>query len=278
MVSSSNESTSDEHKFVKRHRVPSRIWHWISAALLITLLMSGLMIFNAHPRLYWGSYGANPDPAWLSIESTRDTGFVQVGGVRMNTTGVLGLTTAPNGAPIRRAFPSWATIPRNYNLAEARRWHLTAAWFFGLGTAIFAIWSFLGGHAKRDLFVRWAELSPSHLFRDAIAHFRPSRGKHTDHLAYNSLQKLSYLAVTGIIIPTLILTGLTMSPWINAVVPWLLDLFGGRQSARSIHFICAAAVSLFIVVHLAMVLVSGPFNQIRAMITGWYRLPKRDDT
>jgi thiosulfate reductase cytochrome b subunit len=162
-------------------------------------------------------------------------------------------------------------------LAEARRFHLTAAWFFALGTATFAIWSFLSGHAKRSLFVRLRELSPSNLFREIKAHMLPFRKSHSDHLTYNTLQKLSYLSVTGLIIPTLILTGLTMSPWINAVVPWLLDIFGGRQSARSIHFICAVAVSLFVVIHLIMVLLSGPFNQIRAMITGRYALPKKDE-
>ena len=72
----------------------------------------------------------------------------------------------------------------------------------------------------------------------------------------------------------MILTGLTMSPSMDATWPWLVDIFGGRQSARSIHFIAAALLVAFLVVHLVMVALTGPFNEIRSMITGWYRLPR----
>jgi thiosulfate reductase cytochrome b subunit len=91
---------------------------------------------------------------------------------------------------------------------------------------------------------------------------------------YNTLQKLAYLGVLGVLLPVMILAGLTMSPAMDAAWPWLLDLFGGRQSARSIHFITAFLLVLFVVVHLAMVVLAGPFNEIRSMITGRYRLPK----
>ncbi len=77
-----------------------------------------------------------------------------------------------------------------------------------------------------------------------------------------------------VLIPGVVLTGLTMSPAIDAAWPWLLELFGGRQSARSIHFLCAMGLALFIVVHLLMVVLAGPFNEMRSMITGRYRLPR----
>jgi thiosulfate reductase cytochrome b subunit len=107
---------------VFRHRLSTRLWHWTNVVAFFVLLMSGLMIFNAHPRLYWGQYGANPDPAWLEIGSTGERGFVRIGDWSFATTGVLGLWEGPNGQLQRRAFPSWATIPSSYSLAGSRRW------------------------------------------------------------------------------------------------------------------------------------------------------------
>ena len=92
---------------------------------------------------------------------------------------------------------------------------------------------------------------------------------------YNVLQKLSYIGVIFGLLPAMVLTGLTMSPGMDAAWPWLLDLFGGRQSARSIHFICASLLVAFILVHLLMVVLAGPLNELRSIITGWYRLPKQ---
>jgi thiosulfate reductase cytochrome b subunit len=91
------------------------------------------------------------------------------------------------------------------------------------------------------------------------------------------LQKLAYLSVLIVTIPGMVLTGMTMSPALNAAMPWLLDLFGGRQSARSLHFIFAVGLVLFVLVHLLMVLLAGPLNEIRSMITGRFRLPKESD-
>ncbi|MFM6830222.1 MAG: cytochrome b/b6 domain-containing protein, partial [Novosphingobium sp.] len=87
------------------------------------------------------------------------------------------------------------------------------------------------------------------------------------------LQKIAYLGVIFVLIPLIVLTGMTMSPTLNAAFPLMLDIFGGRQSARSIHFICAAGLCAFILVHLLMVVLAGPINELRSMITGWYRLP-----
>src|SRR3546814_3815674 len=88
----------------------------------------------------------------------------------------------------------------------------------------------------------------------------------------SDLQKLSYIGVIFILLPLMIATGLTMSPGMNAAWPWLLDLFGGRQSARSIHFIVAWLLVAFFLVHIAMVLLAGPVNEIRSMITGWFQI------
>lgn len=263
-----------EGRLVFRHRLSTRLWHWANAAVFLVMLMSGLMIFNAHPRLYWGAYGANPDPAWMEIGSNGDRGFLRFGGLTIDTTGLLGAWENGSGQLQRRAFPAWATIPSGYDLALSRRWHLTFAWLFAGGIVLYGLWSAFNGHLRRDLAPRRAELSPRHLLADMKRHARLDFPKGEAAREYNILQKLAYLGVLAGLIPLVILTGLTMSPAMAAAWPWLLDLFGGRQSARSIHFIAAFALVLFIMVHLAMVVLAGPFNEIRSMITGRYRLPK----
>lgn len=252
-------------RFADRHRLSTRVWHWTNALAVFTLLMSGLMIFNAHPRLYWGEYGANWDRAWLEIGSTERAGYLKLGSAAIPTTGVLGRWTDGEGRVQRRAFPGWATIPSTYNLALARRWHLAFAWVLGfalLGFMIRAVWK---GHVRRDLSFTRAELRLAAIRQDIRNHLRLNFGHGG---GYNFLQKASYVAVIFGLLPLLIFTGLTMSPGMATAWPWLLDLFGGRQSARSIHFIAAMAIALFILVHLVMVVLAGPIDEIRAMITG----------
>jgi hypothetical protein len=110
---------------VYRHRLPTRIWHWLNAAVILVMLMSGLMIFNAHPRLYWGQYGANPDPSWLQIGNSGEQGFVRMGNHTFRSTGFLGVWGGPGDQSVYTAFPGWLTIPSTYDLALARHWHLT---------------------------------------------------------------------------------------------------------------------------------------------------------
>ncbi len=256
--------------FIRRHRLSTRIWHWINAVTFFVMLMSGLMIFNAHPRLYWGQYGANPDFSWLQIGSADGAGYLRVGETSFDTSGVLG-TQNIDGQVQRRAFPGWATIPSTYDLALSRRWHLTFAWVFAGGLVLYGLWSLANGHLVRDLLPRWRELGVRHLLSEVKGHLTLKFGGHG---GYNTLQKLAYVGVLCGLVPLMILTGLTMSPGMDATWPWLLDLFGGRQSARSIHFIAAGLLVLFLIVHLLMVVLAGPWNEIRSMITGRYRLPK----
>jgi thiosulfate reductase cytochrome b subunit len=259
---------------IKRHRLSTRIWHWSNALALFVMLMSGLMIFNAHPRLYWGHYGANADPAWLEIGADEEGGFLKLGETRIGTTGVLGRWTDGEGEVQQRAFPSWATIPSGYDLAGARRWHLAFAWLFAFGLLFFMIRAFINRHAQRDLRPELAELKPGHLWQEVKDHARLRHPTGEAALRYNTLQKLSYFAVIFILLPLIIFTGLGMSPAMDAAWPWIVDLFGGRQSARSIHFIAAFLLVAFIIVHLVQVVIAGPINEVRSMITGWYRVPQ----
>jgi len=258
---------------VYRHRLPTRIWHWVNAVTLLILLMSGLMIFNAHPRLYWGEYGANFDRAWLAIGSTADTGYLRVGEWKIDTTGLLGRWTNAEGAEKTWAFPGWATIPTGYSLADGRRWHLFFAWVLAIGLTLYVLWTAFAGHLRKDLHVRRPEWSPRHIWQDIKDHARLRFPRGEVAARYGILQKLSYIGVIFVALPLMIATGLTMSPGFNAAAPWLLDLFGGRQSGRSIHFIVAWMLVAFFLVHIVMVLLAGPVNEIRSMITGWFRLP-----
>jgi thiosulfate reductase cytochrome b subunit len=258
---------------VKRHRLSTRVWHWINAVTLLTLLMSGLMIFNAHSRLYWGQYGANNDAAWLQIYDQNERGFLQVGNTRIDTTGILGVWTNAKGHIKAYAFPYWATIPSDYSLAIARRWHFAFAWVLSLALTFYMVRSLINGHVRRDLHIRRAEWSLRHIWQDVKDHARLRFPTGAEALNYNILQKLAYISVIFVLIPLMIFTGLTMSPGMGAAWPWLIDLFGGRQTARSIHFICAFGLVAFFFVHMAMVLLAGPFNEVRSIITGYYRLP-----
>ena len=228
-------------RFAYRHRLPTRLWHWVNALTVFVMLMSGLMIFNAHPHLYWGQYGANFDHPWLTFSG--------------------------------RPFPGWATIPSSYNLAAARRWHLAFAWLLSISLVLFLITSLINRHAVRDLAPTRDQVRPSHIWRDIQEHAHLQFPTGDAALKYNILQKISYIGVIFLLLPLMVLTGLTMSPAMDAAWPWLLDLFGGRQSARSIHFICAAMLVAFIVVHLLMVLLAGPINEIGSMISGRFRVP-----
>ena len=230
-------------ELVYRHRLPTRLWHWTNAVAIIVLLMSGLMISNAHPHLYWGEYGANFDQPWWS--------------------------------PPR--FPGWATIPSTYNLALARHWHLFFAWILAFGLLAHLVISLVNRHIQRDLTLRRSELAPSHLWQDVKDHARLKVPTGQEALRYNVLQKIAYISIVFVVIPLLILTGLSLSPGFNAVMHWPLDLLGGRSSARSLHFICAGIIAAFIVVHLTLVLLAGPINEVRSMLTGWFRVPPDPD-
>lgn len=258
---------------VYRHKLPVRLWHWLNVIAMTGLFMSGLMIFNAHPHLYWGDHGAQPDTPWLTVTHTDSSGALTIGNVTIPTTGLIGYTYNLNGTPNTHAFPSWITLPGPYDLAGGRHFHLFFAWLFGIGFLLFFLWAIFSRHASRDLTPKLAELKPGHLIHEVVEHAQLKFPTGLAAARFNTLQRISYFVVILIFIPLMILTGLTMSPTMNASWPWLLDIFGGRASARSIHFIICWALFGFVVVHLVMVVLAGAGNEIRSMITGHFRLP-----
>jgi thiosulfate reductase cytochrome b subunit len=261
---------------IYRHALAVRLTHWINVLCLALLLMSGLQIFNYHPALYWGNYGYRGVPAVLSIGSEIDPangvpfGVTSIGGAHFVTTGVLGVSYDLDGVMVRRAFPAWLTLPTTPSLALARDWHFLMAWLFALNGAVYLVFGIISGHFRRDLAPGADQLRPRHILADIWDHIRLRAPRGEAARRYNVLQKLAYLIVIFLLLPIMVLSGLTMSPAVTAALPFLFDLFGGRQSARTIHFLVANLLVLFVLVHVFEVFVAGVFNEMRAMITGRY--------
>lgn len=259
---------------VKRHGLVTRITHWLNVALLVVMLMSGLQIFNAHPALYWGAKSTFADP-WLAMTKVEvgdmPRGITTLGPLKFDTTGVFGWS-GPEGMREQRGFPAWATVPSWRDLATGRRWHFFFAWLFVANGLIYLAWSLFRGHLRRDLLLDKDQLSARRLLHEVGTHARLQFPKGDEARRYNAIQKLTYLSVILVLLPLMLATGLCMSPGFNATAPWLVDLFGGRQSARTIHFLAASLIVLFVVVHVLLVVLSGFFNNMRSMITGKYAI------
>jgi thiosulfate reductase cytochrome b subunit len=259
-----------------RHRLPVRVMHWVNVVALTILFMSGLNIFDAHSALYWGKSSYTGKPPVLAIGATMTPesgihGVTRVFGHEFDTTGVLGASKERDGELSPRAFPWWLTIPDGRWLSMARSWHFFFAWLFVLNGLAYLAWSIGSRHLARDLAPDGNDLRTiPQSIRDHVR-FRHPKGEAAKR--YNVLQKLAYLAVIFVLLPLVILMGLAMSPTADAIWPGWVDLFGGRQSARTIHFVAAWLIVGFVLVHVFEVIVSGLWNHLRSMITGRYRVP-----
>jgi thiosulfate reductase cytochrome b subunit len=271
-------ATAPGREIMYRHTVAVRLTHWLNVLCLVLLLMSGLRIFNYHPALYWGNYGYRGVPSVFSIQALEDietdepVGVTSVAGKNFITTGWLGVTYDDDGMPVGGAFPDWITLPAGPGLGLARSWHFALAWLFVLNGAAYLLFGLLSGHFRRDLVPAGGELAPRHLLADVWNHMRLRRPRGEAARRYNVLQKLAYMIVVFVLLPLMVLTGLTMSPAVTAAMPFLFDMFGGRQSARTVHFIVANLLVLFVLVHVVMVILAGPFNEMRSMITGRFAI------
>ncbi len=224
-----------------RHALIVRLTHWINVVCITVMLMSGFQIFNAHRALYWGLKGADADHHWFALA---------------------------------KGFPSWATIPSWQDLAMGRTWHFAFAWLFLINGLIYLLFGLLSGHFRRDFVPTGQQLRQiGHTIWDHLR-FKFPKGEEARH--YNVLQKFAYIGIV-IVLPLMLLTGLTLSPGMDTSAPWLLELFGGRQSARSLHFIFAWSIVAFVIIHLIAVLAAGPINEIRSMITGRYAIEPEEE-
>ncbi len=262
-------------RVIYRHRLPVRIAHWINVVCLVVLLGSGLQIFNAHPALYWGDQSTFADP-WIKL-GARGTpegmrGETVIGGVRLDTTGVFGASREADGRMHARGFPTWSTIPGFKSLALGRDWHFTFAWIFMLNGALYLAWTFASRHFSRDLKPDRVDLRGiPRSIRDHML-FRHPVGDAA--IRYNVLQKLAYLAVILVLGPGIVLMGLAMSPWFSASFDWAVDLVGGRQSARTLHFLIATGFVLFALIHVFEAIITGFWNNLRSMLSGRWKVPQ----
>lgn len=253
---------------IYRHNRITRLTHWINALALVILFMSGLQIFNAYPHLHWGSK-AEPEEAFFSIIATNEEGeirgFVQFYGWSAETTGILGVQNTDRG-PSPRAFPSWLTVPGYFWLAGGRRWHFFFAWIFVLNGLLYIVHNMIRGPLRRFLF------TPTDLLRLPlmVLYYLRLRRESPQVEDYNPLQKLAYTLVVFLFTPLIILSGLALSPQMDAAFNWLPAMFGGRQGARTFHFLATFLFFLFTFGHVLMVLAKGPINNMRSIITGWY--------
>ncbi len=240
---------------VEGHARWVRFSHWIMAASVLTLAVSGFVILMAHPRLYWGAVGNDLTPALFELPISRNY---------MHGGWAAPVTFFP-GAPI-------VSEARTYDIFNENGWarslHFLAAWFLIVTALIYLAAGLAGGHLRRHLIPRARELSPRLLWQDVLTHLRPPLPRASGGPPYGLLQKLAYFGVVFLALPLMVVTGLTMSPAVTAAYPVLLDVFGGSQSARTIHFFAFAALVLFLVVHVAMVILTGFKRQMRAMILG----------
>ncbi len=258
-----------------RHTIPVRALHWINAVCLFFMLLTGLQIFNAHPALYWGNASDFAHPILsMTAQGTADDywGVTSIGPWTFNTDGVFGVSDT-DGVKGVRGFPEWATMPSaSPNLALGRLWHFAFAWllvFNGLAYFAYVFWS---GHFAKELLPTRKDIE--NLPHEIVTHARLQFPKGEAAKRYNGLQRLSYFVVLFVFGPLIVLTGLTMSPMMDAAFPFLPWMFGGRQSARTIHFIVAFAFLGFFIVHIAALLLSHPWNGLRSMITGRFAIEK----
>jgi thiosulfate reductase cytochrome b subunit len=259
-----------------RHALPVRIMHWINVVALTLMFMTGLQIFNSHPALYWGTSSYTGRPPWLEIGAREDpngnaVGYTRLLGHEFRTSGVLG-TSVDGGRMYAQGFPAWLTVPSHQWLAMARAWHFFFAWVFLINGLCYVVYTIVTRHLARDLLPTRIDLRG--IGASIVDHLRFRHPTGEAAKRYNVLQKFAYLTVIFILLPLIVLMGLGMSPRLDTLLGGWVAWFGGRQSARSIHFIVAWMLVAFVLIHVFEVIITGFWNNVRSMITGRYRVPK----
>ncbi|HSS98367.1 MAG TPA: cytochrome b/b6 domain-containing protein [Terriglobales bacterium] len=229
-----------------RHSFVVRATHWITVISFVALLITGVEILISHPRFYWGEVGnSSMTPLFkIPIASSR--------------------STVPTGY--------------NYVLPDQNGWsrylHFEAAWALILTGSVYFVFGLWTRHFRKNLFPAPSDRTWE-AFRHVIAkHLRlaPSDG---GVRSYNVLQRTTYLLVVFLLFPLVVLTGLAMSPAFNSAIPWIVNALGGRQSARTLHFLVSISLVLFLLVHVLMIALTGFVSRMREMITGF--TPKADE-
>ena len=224
----------------RRHSLLVRVTHWLITLAFLALLVTGLEIVISHPRFYWGEVG------------------------NVNT-------------PVLFKFPipsSRGTVPTGYGyvMPDQNGWsrylHFQSAWILVLTGLVYVAVSLFNGHFKKNVMPEGSHVAPARLWNSIVEHLKFARPRPEEMWSYNVLQRLAYLAVIFILFPATIWTGLAMSPSFVSAFPWAVNILGGQQSARTLHFVLTVLLVGFLLVHVLMVILAGFWNRVRAMITG----------
>jgi thiosulfate reductase cytochrome b subunit len=275
-VAGASDASGESGRVVYRHSFVTRTAHWATALAMLVLIMSGLQIFNAAPYL---DASDKSDPAHRVLAFSQagpagDIGTTTIFGHTFVTTHTLGYTDGGQGSETGRAFPGWLTLPAYQDLASGRRWHFFFAWVLLLAGLAYVV----SGIVRKDLgliVLRPADLPkllPMQLYYLRLRPEPPEHGK------YNPLQKAGYTVVLFFLVPFAIVTGLALSPGIDAVANPLTWLLGGRQFARTWHFVSMLLIIAFTFGHVGLVASTGVLNNMRSMTLGTYRLGKHEGT
>jgi thiosulfate reductase cytochrome b subunit len=223
-----------------RHLAFVRVTHWITAICFFALLVSGVELVISHPRFYWGETGNSGTPALFKIPIPSSRG------------------TVPTGY--------------GYVLPDQNGWsrylHFQAAWAVVLTGLAYALWGLWTGHFRSNLFPAPEDRTWRALSEVMAKHARFKPLDHADAFSYNVLQRAAYLVVIFVLFPLVIWTGLALSPSFNSAFPTAVNVLGGRQSARTLHFFVSVFLVLFLIVHVTMVVLAGFTSRMRAMISG----------
>ena len=238
------------------HRGWVRISHWVVVLAFVALAVTGIMILMVHPRLYWGEAGNDLMPALIEIPISSNH---QPDKLERTTT----FTEIPN-QPVS-AYRKFDQFNQN---GWARSLHFLAGWILVFTGIFYLLTGFFTGHVRRNLWPRARELAPDRLGEEIRKYLRFDFGDSGGGPPYGVAQKLTYGVVVFLALPLMLITGLAMAPAVTAGFPWLLDLFGGYQSARTVHFFGFTILVLFLLIHVALVAYTGFRSQLRAMILG----------
>jgi thiosulfate reductase cytochrome b subunit len=246
-----------------------RVCHWLLAASVVALSVSGYVVLMAHPRLYWGEAGNDLTPALLELPISRNYrhgGWEQTVVFSPEGAGAAGNARSDGRArPIVSASRTYAIFNEN---GWARSLHFLAAWLLVAGGAAYALAGVLTGHATRNLVPRASDLAPPALWADLVARLGKRGAAVTPGPPYGALQRCAYFGVAFVALPVLVVTGLAMSPAITAAYPFFASVWGGAQSARTIHFFAFALVAAFTMGHVLMTARAGFARQLRALTFG----------
>ena len=224
----------------ERHSLLVRVTHWLTTLAFLALLVSGLELVVSHPRFYWGEVGnVNTRPLFhIPIPASRNL--------------------VPTGY--------------GYVLPDQNGWsrylHFQSAWVLVLTGLVYVGIGLFRGHFRRDLFPTRSDLSAKRLLASIREHLRFKRPGAEDAWSYNVLQRLGYLVIIFVGFPLIVWTGLAMSPSFVSAFPTSVNVLGGQQSARTLHFLLTGALVVFLLVHILMVILAGFWSRVRAMITG----------